>query len=252
MRLIPAIDLLHGRCVRLHQGDFAEVTEYPATPVELAARYRGVGATWLHVVDLDGARSGEPLQHASLRALAEIDGIKVQLGGGVRRARTLAELFAAGVARAVVGSAAVESPQEVAAWIGAFGAERICVALDVRIGADGLPRVRTRGWTRDAGVSLWSALEPLLGSGLKHVLCTDIARDGAARGPNLALYTQACRRFPQLEWQASGGIRDAADLAALAALIDTQGAGPAAAVSGRALLDGRISPTELAPFLHDA
>ncbi|MGH8227916.1 MAG: HisA/HisF-related TIM barrel protein [Steroidobacteraceae bacterium] len=244
--LMPAIDLRGGRCVRLYQGDFAAETRYPQEPRELLLRYRALGASWLHVVDLDGAREGRLANAAVIAALASEPGVRLQVGGGIRSLEAIDDLLGRGVARVVVGSAAVERAREVAAWIARLGPERVCLAFDVRLDAGGSPRVRTRGWTEDGGTSLWSALEPFHASGLKHVLCTDIARDGALAGPNLALYAEALRRFPAFAWQASGGVRDAADLAALARI------GIEAAVSGKALLEERINPEELKPYLPSA
>jgi phosphoribosylformimino-5-aminoimidazole carboxamide ribotide isomerase len=178
--------------------------------------------------------------------LAGQPGLRVQVGGGMRSAEAIKDVLDNGVARVVVGSAAIEQPVEVAAWIKRFGAERVCLALDVKLDAGGEPRVRTRGWTEGTSLLLWQAIEPFLGVGLKHVLCTDIDRDGALTGPNVNLYRRALERFPQLAWQASGGVRDAADLAALAQV------GVAAAVSGKALLEHRMTSEELRPFLPNA
>lgn len=246
MLLIPAIDLRHGRCVRLYQGDFGAETRYELAPHELLLRYRALGATWLHVVDLDGAKDGVLANRAVIVALASQQAVSLQVGGGLRSAEALGDLLRHGVERGVVGSAAVERPREVAEWLAQFGPERICLAFDVRLDERGEPRVRTRGWTQGGSVSLWSAVEPFCARGLRHVLCTDIDRDGALAGPNLDLYREALRRFPDLAWQASGGIRHAADLAALAAL------GVQAAVSGKALLEERITSEELRPFLPNA
>jgi len=131
-------------------------------------------------------------------------------------------------------------------WLNQFGPARLCLAFDIRNDESGVPRVRTRGWTQGGHLSLWEALEPFLEHGLQHVLCTDIERDGALTGPSLELYRQARERHPQIAWQASGGVRDAADLAALAQL------GMAAAVSGKALLEERMTSEELRPFLPNA
>ena len=245
MLLMPAIDLRHGRCVRLYQGDFGAETRYEHEPHELLLRYRGLGATWLHVVDLDGAKDGVLANRSVIVALASQRAVRLQVGGGVRTAAAIDDLLRAGVERVVVGSAAVERPAEVADWIARFGAERICLALDVRIDSKG-PMVRTRGWTEGTAITLWEAIERYPQGSLRHVLCTDIERDGAMSGPNVELYKAATQRFPELAWQASGGVRDAADLKALAAC------GVAAAVSGKALLEERITAEELRPFLPDA
>ena len=246
MLLIPSIDLRGGHCVRLLQGDFAAETRYELEPHELLARYRQLGASWLHIVDLDGARDGTPINRNLIQRLAAQRALQLQVGGGVRDAAAIEQLLVHGVARVVVGSAAAEQPELVASWLEHYGAERVCLAFDVRHDAQGIARVRTRGW-RSAGVlSLWEAVNAFDGRGLRHVLCTDIERDGALAGPNLALYREALARFPQIEWQASGGIASGADLSALA------GCGVPAAISGKALLEERITREELRPFLPNA
>jgi phosphoribosylformimino-5-aminoimidazole carboxamide ribotide isomerase len=244
--LIPAIDLRNGRCVRLLKGDFAAETRYEFEPHELLQRYRGIGATWLHVVDLDGARDGTLANRSILVSLASQSAVKIQVGGGVRSAAVIDDLLRNGVSRVVIGSLAVEQPRVVIGWLNQFGPARLCLAFDIRNDESGVPRVRTRGWTQGGHLSLWEALEPFLEHGLQHVLCTDIERDGALTGPSLELYRQARERHPQIAWQASGGVRDAADLAALAQL------GMAAAVSGKALLEERMTSEELRPFLPNA
>jgi phosphoribosylformimino-5-aminoimidazole carboxamide ribotide isomerase len=247
MELLPAIDLRHGRCVRLYQGNFAAETGYAVGPLELLQRYRRLGAGWVHVVDLDGAQSGVSANRSVILALASAAGApRLQVGGGVRSAATIDALLAAGVARVVIGSAAIEQPQAVRAWLQQFGVERLCLAFDVRLDESGAPRVQTHGWQQPSALTLWEALARFPAGSVRHVLCTDIARDGALRGPNSALYRSACARYPQLAWQASGGVRDAHDLQTLAT------AGVAAAICGRALLERRPDPEELAPFLPDA
>lgn len=243
MRLIPSIDLRGGRCVRLLRGDFAAETRYDYEPHELLARYRALGATWLHIVDLDGARDGRLANRDVIVSLASQKAVNLQVGGGLRALAVVDDLLRQGVDRAVIGSAAIEQPDEVAGWIARFGAERVCLALDVRLDANGAPLLQTRGWTQGTQRTLWDVVESFLAAGLKHVLCTDVDRDGALEGPNTTLYAEALRRYPQIEWQASGGVRDARDLVTLDAL------GMAAAVSGKALLEQRMTAAELAPFL---
>ena len=246
MLLIPSIDLRGGRCVRLREGDFATETTYAFDPAALAERYRALGARWLHVVDLDGAKDGLAVNTPIIMGLARQQPMCLQVGGGVRSAAAIEALLTAGVARVVIGTAAVERPAEVASWLGEFGPERICLAFDVRSSGGGEPQVRTGGWTRDAAVTLTQAIAGFPRGVLKHVLCTDIGRDGTLRGPSLRLYRECRARFPGLSWQASGGIRDGHDLRALRRI------GVAAAVCGTALLQERISATELRPFLPDA
>jgi len=245
MELIPAIDLRNGRCVRLLQGDFAQETRYSVDPVELAEQYRELGARTLHVVDLDGAKQGVPVNLPVIRRMRAAAGIDVQLGGGIR-ARTSLEEALEVAARAVIGSLAVGDPELVAAWLTEFGPDRLTLALDVRVGADGTPMIATHGWTRASTLSLGAAIERFAAAGLKHVLCTDIERDGALSGPNVTLYRDCVQRSPGIEFQASGGVRDASDLKALAA------AGVTATVSGKALLEGRLKAEEIRPFLRGA
>ena len=246
MQLIPAIDLRNGKCVRLYQGRYDAETVYADDPAEVLDRYVALGARLVHVVDLDGARDGSQANAVAVARLVSQGQAELQLGGGIRDSTTVARWLDAGVVRVVVGSAAVTAPDEVASWFGAFGAERIVPAFDVRLDTDGVPRLATHGWERQTALSLWDAVERYLAHGLRHVLCTDVARDGALTGPNVDLYREAIRRYPTIAWQASGGVRDVADLADLASI------GAAGAISGRALLDGRMHPEELSPFLRNA
>lgn len=247
MRLIPAIDLRGGQCVRLYQGRFDAETVYDQDPSRVLARYRDLGARYVHVVDLDGAREGSQGNRPALSRLARaFADVSIQVGGGIRSRDVAAQLFELGVARVVVGSVAVTRPTEVQAWMREFGTDRVVLAFDVRLDAGGTPRLTTHGWEAQTDASLWDAVAGYVPYGLVHVLCTDVARDGALSGPNLELYAEATRRFPDMQWQASGGVSSGADLRALAAT------GAAAVVSGRALLEDRIPTQELEPFLPDA
>jgi phosphoribosylformimino-5-aminoimidazole carboxamide ribotide isomerase len=246
MRLIPAIDLRGGHCVRLLRGDFAAETRYEAEPLELLARYRRDGADWLHVVDLDGARDGSGGNRPLIATLAAQSGIQLQVGGGLRDFAAVQDVLDLGAGRAVVGSAALTEPHEVRHWIRHFGSGRIALAFDVRLDDAGTPCIATHGWLRQSTLPLRRAVAEYLDAGLIHVLCTDVSRDGALSGPNVELYAQAVRYHPGVAWQASGGIRDAGDLHALAEC------GAAAAISGKALLEQRIPIEELRPFLPNA
>lgn len=246
MRLIPAIDLKDGGVVRLLQGDFARETRYGAQPAALLAKYHGIGADWLHVVDLDAAQDGGRGNRPLIAQLAAQQAVKLQVGGGLRDVSAVTQMLDLGAARVVIGSAAVTQVDAVRTWLGRFGAERITLAFDVRLDAAGTPRVATHGWQQQSDLSLWDAMANFADLHLKHVLCTDVARDGALSGPNVALYREAAQRYPAVAWQASGGIRDARDLHALS------GAGAAAAISGKALLEELIPAEELRPFLPNA
>ena len=238
MQLIPAIDLLDGRCVRLLRGEFGRCQFYPESPETIAQRYAEAGAEWLHVVDLAASRDGEQADTGPLFAVLTNVSQKVQTGGGVRSADDVEARLRAGAERVVVGSIAAENPDLLIYWLKTFAYEQIVAALDVRFDDSGRPTVRTRGWTQDSGKSLWELLDELVPAGLIHVLCTDISRDGALGGPNLDLYASITRRYPGLQLQASGGVRDLDDLRALL------GTGASAAISGKALLDGLLDVRE--------
>ena len=246
VRLIPAIDLKAGHCVRLLHGDFAHETRYDADPSALLAKYRGLGADWLHVVDLDGAKDGSLVNRAIITQLAAQKAVHLQVGGGLRNTAAVAQMLDLGVERVVIGSAAVTHVEQVRTWLDYFGADCITLAFDVRLDEAGVPRVATHGWQRQSDLSLWDAVENYTDSKLLHVLCTDVGRDGALTGPNVGLYREAVRRHPRIRWQASGGIRHAQDLHALT------DAGAAAAISGKALLEELIPIEELQPFLPNA
>jgi phosphoribosylformimino-5-aminoimidazole carboxamide ribotide isomerase len=249
VNLIPAIDLRGGRCVRLLRGEFDKETEYSDDPAAIARSYTGLGVKHLHVVDLDGARGGEQKNQATVReiidAAAGRSPLAVQLGGGIRCRQTLAAWLGGGVSRCVIGSSAVTDRPTVRRWFREFGPERIVLALDVRIDSTGAARLSTHGWEQTSDVDLWDCVADYLQDGLKHVLCTDVSRDGAMAGPNLQLYQEFVQRFDTIDLQASGGVRGIDDLLALRA------AGVAAAITGRALLDGKLSRTEVQSFLQN-
>lgn len=245
MELIPAIDIRDGRCVRLLRGEFDRETRYELDPRDLARDYRAAGARWLHIVDLDGAASGRRANADLIGEIATAADLRIQLGGGIRSEASLIDALAC-ADRVVIGSLAVTDPAVVAEWLQRFGPDRIVLGLDVRVSADGTPRVTTHGWTEDSELTLDDAIRHYAGAGLRHVLCTDVARDGALSGPNIALYGSVQAAWPNIALQASGGIRAAADLESLAA------AGVAAAISGKALLERRILFEEIKPFLPNA
>jgi phosphoribosylformimino-5-aminoimidazole carboxamide ribotide isomerase len=246
VRLIPAIDLKAGHCVRLLYGDFTQETRYDADPSALLAKYRRLGADWLHIVDLDGAKDGSPINRPIITQLAAQKSVRLQVGGGLRNTAAVAQMLDLGVDRVVIGSSAVTHVEQVRTWLDYFGADCITLAFDVRLDDSGVPRVATHGWQRQSDLSLWSAVDNYTDSKLLHVLCTDVGRDGALTGPNVELYREAALRHPRIQWQASGGIRNAKDLHALT------DAGASAAISGKALLEELIPVEELQPFLPNA
>jgi len=244
--LIPSIDLRGGQCVRLLKGEFGAETRYEIDPRVLLGSYADAGASWLHVVDLDGARDGTPANQALIRELSSLGRLNIQLGGGLRSRALIDDALQNGAARVVIGSAAVDDPALLRAALEHHGRGRICLAVDVRVDEGGVPRVRTRGWVQEHALSLWELLDSFADTSLQHVLCTDIERDGVLGGPSFRLYAEAQERFPDLQWQASGGIHSLEDLVRLDAM------GLSAAISGKALLEGRIRMEDLHPYLPGA
>ena len=242
MKIIPAIDLQDGKCVRLFQGDFEQTTEYSSNPADIGKRFSKLDVEDLHIVDLDGARTGTQQNHGIVAGIARTTGLRVQLGGGLRGRDDVAAWLANGVSRCVLGSVAIRDPGTVTSWFGEFGPEALVLALDVRLDPDGTPQLTTQGWTEDSGVSLWECLDAYADAGARHVLCTDVSRDGAMTGPNFELYVEILNRYPALQLQASGGVRDIEDLELLREL------GLPAAITGRALLDGQITAEEIGSF----
>jgi len=246
MRIIPAIDLKDGKCVRLFKGDFAKATEYSSDPASVGRRFSELDVQDLHVVDLDGARSGSQHNQSIVKEIAAHSGLDVQLGGGIRERDDIVRWLGAGVTRCVVGSMAISEPEVVKKWILEFGVDAIVLALDVKLSKSGTPMLTTHGWTKDTDITLWDCIDDYRTIGARHVLCTDVACDGAMTGPNFELYTEALARYPDLVLQASGGVRDVADLRRLRSL------NVPAAITGRALLDGEISESEVASFRQSA
>ena len=246
MKVIPAIDLKEGKCVRLFQGDFARATEYSDDPAAVARRFQELRTSDLHIVDLDGARSGNQSNRAVIRTIASESALSIQLGGGIRSEQALVDWLDAGVTRIVIGSLAVTEPDQVRSWLARYGSDRIVLALDVVFDASKQPVLTTHGWTQASTVTLFDCIDSFADAGLRHVLCTDVSRDGAMTGPNTELYTSIMRRYPALALQASGGVRNVRDLERL------RDAGIPAAITGRALLDGAITTEEMISFLQNA
>ncbi len=232
MKLLPAIDLIAGRCVRLSQGDFARETVYSNDPAAALAGFLDGGATDAHLVDLDGARAGVPCQHNLFTRLAGSTALKLQVAGGLRTADQVAAMLDAGVARVVIGSLALIDHAAFAAMLSRFGPDRLTLALDVRLDGDAA-MVAHQGWTVGSGRTLGDVLGQF--PTVRHLLVTDIARDGMLAGPNVALMRAILADFPDVELQASGGVATLADLANL------RDAGAAAAIVGKAIWEERFT-----------
>ena len=235
MILLPAIDLIGGRCVRLAQGDFDRETNYSDDPASALGDFAEGGAVEAHLVDLDGARAREPRQHDLFIALARATSLALQVAGGFRTIDQVRRILDAGIARVVIGSLAIDDPDAFARMIDEFGPDHLTLALDVRI-EDGTPLVATHGWATGSGESLDSVLGRH--SAVRHLLVTDIARDGMLDGPNLALMQAIIAAHPAVELQASGGV------AALDDLTDLDRAGAARTIVGKAIWERRFTVAE--------
>ncbi len=250
MELFPAIDLQGGACVRLKQGDFEDATIYGRDPLAVARLFEEAGAKWLHLVDLDGAKDGAARQTPIIEKLARETKLFVQTGGGVRSEEDVQRLLDAGVRRVVIGSLAAEAPEKVRAWIEKFGGDKIILALDVRLDANGAAEILTRGWQDRSGVLMGQLLDSYKGSGLQALLCTDVSRDGMLAGPNFELYkkllnivmpAQAGIPFgfdKRIEILASGGVSSLDDIRALAEM------GLAGAIAGKAIYEKKFDLAE--------
>ena len=220
MLLIPAIDIIDGRCVRLTKGDYTQKTVYAEDPVEVAHRMEGLGFRRLHVVDLDGARSKHVVNLDILRRITHETNLVVDFGGGVKTEEDMSKVLEAGAHMVTVGSIAVTAPETVMQWLLTFGAERI-------------------GWKEESAQELLPFLDGYLSRGISHVLCTDISKDGMLQGPATPLYQTIMQAFPHCQLIASGGVSGIEDIRALDA------AGIPAVVFGKAIYEGRINLHEL-------
>lgn len=236
--IIPAIDLIDGCVVRLHQGDYGARRDYGEDPLARLQRYQASGAQLLHIVDLTGAKDPKARQIPLLRELLGNLSIPVQTGGGIRSADDVRSLLDAGAARVVVGSAAVKRTDEVAGWMKTFGADKLVLALDVRINKAGNAEVAVSGWQENSGVLMDDLIRVFEPAGLRYVLTTDISKDGTLAGPNTALYAKLAQTFPNIDFQASGGIGSLDDIRAVSHT------GAAGVIVGRALLEGKFTLEE--------
>jgi phosphoribosylformimino-5-aminoimidazole carboxamide ribotide isomerase len=206
------MDLLDGRVVRLTHGDYSRVRVYSEDPAGVLAGFHAAGAAYGHVVDLTGARDPAARQRARIEPLLKDSGLKVQIGGGVRTLADARQLLDWGADRVIVGSIVVTDPELGTALLQELGPDRMTFALDVSVGADHAAHVAIKGWSEITKTRLEEVVARFRPAGLKRVLCTDISRDGAANGPNGGLYRALAGMFPGLEVEASGGVRDLADL----------------------------------------
>jgi phosphoribosylformimino-5-aminoimidazole carboxamide ribotide isomerase len=236
--IIPAIDLIDGNVVRLYQGQYDNSTEYNIDALTLRNQYAAQGADWLHLVDLSGAKNAQQRQLSLLRQLMTAAPLSIQVGGGVRCEQDIIDLLQAGANRVVIGSLAIREPAQVQQWLHKYGGEKIVLALDVSINDKGEKTLPSHGWIEQSSITLEQVLTDYISAGARHVLCTDISKDGTLSGANVSLYKELTAAYPQIQWQASGGIGQLNDIKALV------GSGVAGIILGRALLEGKFTVSE--------
>ena len=238
IELIPAIDIIEGRCVRLSQGDYAQRKVYDADVVDMAKRYEDVGIQRIHVVDLDGAKSSSPRNLKLLERIAYRTSLDVEWGGGIKSEDSLRHVFDSGARYAIVGSVAAQQPQLFARWLECFSPERMVLGADVRRG-----KISVNGWLEDLELSLEELVEELLPSGLSQVICTDIERDGMLQGPSVELYEGLQSKYPTVDFTVSGGISSMRDIELLSEKQLRR------VIIGKAIYENRITLKEIERWL---
>lgn len=234
IELIPAIDIIDGKCVRLTKGDYDQKKVYNENPVEVAQHFESLGFKRLHVVDLDGAKSKHIVNDGVLRAITAATSLVVDFGGGIKTEEDIEKAFDAGAAMVTVGSIAVTNPQFFLNWIEQYGAERLILGADVRNG-----KISINGWKEDSSEDLLPFLKQYTDKGVRNVLCTEISKDGTLQGPAIDLYQQIMKAYPDMHLIASGGVSCNDDIRAL------ETADIPAVVFGKAFYEGKIKVEEL-------
>jgi phosphoribosylformimino-5-aminoimidazole carboxamide ribotide isomerase len=235
MKIIPAIDLINGNCVRLTKGDYATEKVYHTDPVEVAKQFESAGFTRLHVVDLDGAKAGKVINLSTLQNICSNTSLQVDFGGGIKTREDLNKVLAAGAHQVTIGSLAAKDPQTVHGWIEEFGPEKFILGADALNG-----KIAVNGWLDDSGIDLFEFIEGYYSKGIRHVLCTDISKDGMLQGTSNELYARIIKAYPDLFLIASGGVSGIHDVEELLRL------NIPSVVIGKAIYEGRINLNELA------
>ena len=238
IEIIPAIDIIEGRCVRLSQGDYDRRKVYDASPVDMAKRYADCGVKRLHVVDLDGAKSSSPQNLKTLERIAVATKLDVEWGGGLKSEDALRAVFDYGAKYAIVGSVAAQRPDMFTEWLDAFGGDRMVLGADVREG-----KVSVAGWLQDLDLSIEELVDGFLPHGISQVICTDITKDGMLQGPSFELYMALQQRYPAVDFTVSGGISSMADIDRLNEM------GLRKVIIGKAIYENRITLKDIEKWL---
>lgn len=234
MEIIPAIDIIDGKCVRLTQGDYSQQKIYNERPLEVARAFEDAGLQRLHLVDLDGARTGAVRNWKVLETLAGKTGLVIDFGGGIKKAEDVDIVFNSGAALATIGSLAVKQPEVFVQWMTHYGAERFLLGADVKN-----EKIAVSGWLETTDKWIYDFIEEYVQRGVRQVFCTDVSKDGLLQGPSLELYKNIMEKFPQLHFIASGGVSELDDVYRL------EEAGCKGVIIGKAIYEGRISLKEL-------
>ncbi len=206
MNIYPAIDLKSGECVRLYQGCYEQATVYEKNPVALAQSFKEQGATQLHIIDLDGAMQGHSVNLDLILKIKRDVGINIQTGGGIRSYSQIKKLIQHGIDKIILGSIAISNPAQTKMWLSEFGAEKFTLAFDIKMDENKIPLLVSNGWKLTHTQNLWEIIDDYQETNLKNVLCTDIQLDGTLQGPNIYLYEDCVKKFPAIQFQASGGV----------------------------------------------
>lgn len=234
MEIIPAIDIIDGKCVRLTQGDYTQKKIYNEHPLEVAKEFEGAGLQRLHLVDLDGAKAGQVKNWKVLETIAAKTGLTIDFGGGIKQQEDVHIVFNSGAALATVGSIAVKNEAELVKWLMMFGADRFLLGADVKD-----EKITIGGWLETTDIWIYDFIEKYIGHGIQQIFCTDVSKDGKLEGPAIDLYKNILQKFPALHFIASGGVSSIDDLHAL------RDAGCSGAIVGKAIYEGRIVLNEL-------
>jgi phosphoribosylformimino-5-aminoimidazole carboxamide ribotide isomerase len=234
MTIIPAIDIINGKCVRLTKGDYAQQKVYNENPVEVARQFADAGLQRVHIVDLDGAKAGKIVNLAVLEAIASATSLVIDYGGGIKNINDVGSIFNAGASIATIGSLAVKHPELLEEWLMEFGADKFLIGADVLE-----EKIKISGWLEDGGIDVFSFIGKMIGLGVINIFCTDISKDGAMEGPSLDLYKQIKEYHPEINLIASGGVTTMDDV------IELKTIGCGGAIIGKAIYEGNISLQQL-------
>lgn len=237
IEVIPAIDLIDGKCVRLSQGDYDRCTDYGASPVDMAKMFLDNGLRRIHLVDLDGAKASEPRNLRTLEQIARLNRVEVEWGGGIKTDRSLKDVFNAGGTYAIIGSVAARNPELMAGWLDTYGGDRLVLGADVRDG-----KVAVSGWMEETSDTIDDLINRFTPHGLSQAICTDISKDGMLAGPAYGLYEKLSETFPDIIFTVSGGISSLNDI------IRLNDMGMKRVITGKALYENRISLADLRQF----